>query len=134
MAAETTALWDFGRMLAASVPEEGRGPTAGGRQEGRTAVYGTVARMQVTLENVEKLKALMETVGSRSVEGFAGTYILIPDVWHDEILMVVMFEDRATYVKNANDPAMHEDFLKYRALLEADPEWTDGEWLAYTGS
>lgn len=97
-------------------------------------MYGTVARMQVTLENLEKLKVLMETVESRAVEGYVGNYILIPDVWHDEILMVVMFEDRATYVKNANDPAMHEDFLKYRALLEADPEWTDGEWLAYNRS
>ena len=97
-------------------------------------MYGTIARMQVTLENLDKLKALIEAVEQRAVEGYVGTHMLIPDVWHDEILMVVMFEDRATYVKNANDPAMHEDFLKYRALLETDPEWTDGEWLSFTGS
>lgn len=94
-------------------------------------MYGTVARMKVKYENLEKLRELMQTVESRPVEGYVGTHILVPDTWHDEILMVVMFEDRLSYMKNADDPRMHEDFLRYRALLEEDPEWTDGEWLSY---
>jgi quinol monooxygenase YgiN len=95
------------------------------------AVYGTVARMKVKHDNVEKLRELMQTVESRRVEGFVGTYILVPDTWHDEILMVAMFEDRLSYMKNADDPRMHEDYVKYRALLEEDPEWTDGEWFSF---
>jgi len=96
--------------------------------------YGTVARMKVKHENLEELRELMETVESRPVDGYLGTYVLVPDTWHDEVLMVVMFRDRLSYQKNADDPAMHEDYLKYRALLEGDPEWTDGEWMAFPPS
>lgn len=93
-------------------------------------MYGTIARMKVTSENLEKLQELVKGVEQRPVEGFIGTHVLVPDTWQNEVLMVVMFEDRTSYVKNANDPAMHEDYEKYRALLEADPEWTDGEWVS----
>jgi len=37
------------------------------------------------------------------------------------------FEDRATYDKNADDPAQHQRYREYRALMEDDPEWHDGE-------
>jgi len=94
-------------------------------------MYGTVARMKVKHENLEKLRELMATVESRPVQGYVSTHVLVPDTWQDEVLMVVMFEDRLSYMKNADDPAMHEDFLKYRALLEDDPEWNDGEWLSF---
>ena len=40
-----------------------------------------------------------------------------------------MFDDKESYTKNADDPAQHQDYLKMRALLEDDPEWTDGEWV-----
>ena len=45
-----------------------------------------------------------------------------------------MFDDRDAYMKNADDPAQHEDYLKLRALLDADPEWIDGEWWSFGGS
>ena len=31
---------------------------------------------------------------------------------------------------NADNPAQHQWYLKLRDLLEADPEWTDGEYLS----
>jgi quinol monooxygenase YgiN len=94
-------------------------------------VYGTVARMKIQREKVDELRALMESVLDRPVEGFRGSHVLIPDDGRDEIVMVAFFDDKATYTKNADDPRMHEDYLKYRALLDADPEWTDGEWITY---
>jgi antibiotic biosynthesis monooxygenase (ABM) superfamily enzyme len=97
----------------------------------RTAVYGTIARMKVKAGKLDELKAVMEETENREVPGYQGTHVLIPDTFQDEILMVVFFDDRASYMKNANDPAMHEDYLRYRALLEDDPEWTDGEWVSH---
>ena len=41
--------------------------------------------------------------------------------------MQAIFEDRATYDANADDPKQHEMYVKYRALLEEEPEWHDGE-------
>ena len=104
-------------------------PLIGDREGGH--VYGTIARMKVTKDNLEKLQALMEEVEQREVPGFRSSHILVPDEWNDEVLMVVFFDDKATYVANADDPRMHEDYLRYRALLEAEPEWTDGEWITY---
>jgi hypothetical protein len=33
---------------------------------------------------------------------------------------------------NANDPEQHQWYLKIRELLEADPEWEDGEFVSVT--
>ena len=91
-------------------------------------MYGTVARMKVKRENLEKLQSLMmEQQGGRQVAGFRASHVLIPDAWNDEIVLLAIFDDKATYEANADDPAQHEDYVKYRALLEAEPEWTDGE-------
>ena len=35
--------------------------------------------------------------------------------------------DREAYERNADDPAQHERYVEYRALLEDEPEWHDGE-------
>jgi antibiotic biosynthesis monooxygenase (ABM) superfamily enzyme len=91
-------------------------------------VYGTIARMKVKRENVDALRELMATTGSRQVPGYRETHVLIPDQAQDEIWLVVFFDDKASYMKNADDPAMHEEYVRYRALLDADPEWHDGEW------
>ena len=40
--------------------------------------------------------------------------------------LIAVFEDRATYEKNADDPAQHERYVAYRALMEDEPEWHDG--------
>ena len=37
-----------------------------------------------------------------------------------------MFEDEASYKKNAASPEQDKEFRAYRALLEGDPEWIDG--------
>lgn len=94
-------------------------------------MYGTVARMKIQQERFDELRAVMDEIGARSVPGFRGTHFLFPSDGRDEVLMVVYFEDRESYMKNADDPAMHDDYMKYRALLDADPEWFDGEWVTY---
>jgi hypothetical protein len=43
--------------------------------------------------------------------------------------MFAVFEDRASYDKNADDPAMNDQYMEYSALMEGDPEWHDGEIL-----
>lgn len=91
-------------------------------------MYGTIARMKIQREKVDELRAVMTELQGRTAEGFRATHVLIPDDGRDEIIMAVFFDDKASYMKNADDPKMHEDFMKYRALLDADPEWTDGEW------
>jgi hypothetical protein len=93
-------------------------------------VYGTIARLKVSRENLDKLDELTKEQTSRDVAGFRSASLLVPDEREDEAWLVVFFDDKASYMKNADDPAQHQDYLKMRALLEADPEWIDGEWKA----
>ena len=94
-------------------------------------MYGTIARLKVSGDNRAKLEALSAEQMRRDVAGFRSASVLTPDERDDEVYLVVMFEDKDSYMKNADDPAQHEDYLKMRALLDADPEWIDGEWTFF---
>ncbi|GIV00674.1 MAG: hypothetical protein KatS3mg014_2289 [Actinomycetota bacterium] len=94
-------------------------------------MYGTVARMKVKRENLEALQRELGAEDYPGIPGFRSSHLLIPDEWNDEVIISVFFDDEASYRRNADDPAMHERYLRYRALLEADPEWTDGEWRSF---
>jgi quinol monooxygenase YgiN len=89
-------------------------------------MYGTCARMVVKKENREALRAVFQEEGGREIKGQTGTYVLMEND-SDNVWLLAIFEDRATYDANADDPKMHETYVKYRALLEEDPEWHDGE-------
>ena len=48
------------------------------------------------------------------------------------VMMAVVFESKEAYVANATDPAQDRWYQKFRALLASDPEWNDGEVIAFT--
>jgi quinol monooxygenase YgiN len=89
-------------------------------------MYGTCARMVVKKENRDALRAVFQEDEASNVKGYVASYVLMEND-SDNVWLLAIFEDRATYDANADDPKMHETYLKYRALLEEDPEWHDGE-------
>ena len=94
-------------------------------------MYGTVAKTKVKAENRDKLRELFKTERSeRQVPGYVTSYMLYENDSDDAWLFAV-FEDRATYEKNAADPAQDAEYRKYRALMESEPEWHDGEIESY---
>ncbi|HLB61259.1 MAG TPA: antibiotic biosynthesis monooxygenase [Actinomycetota bacterium] len=89
-------------------------------------MYGTVARTRVKPENRAKLREVFEQQSYVNVPGYVTSYVL----WQndgDAAWMFAVFEDRESYEKNAGDPAQNERYLEYRALMEEEPEWHDGE-------
>ena len=88
-------------------------------------MYGTCARMRVKAENVETLQKVMDEQMSVPVPGYVKSYVLSEND-SDAHWLFVIFEDRASYDKNADDPAQNERYMAMRGLLEADPEWHDG--------
>ena len=88
-------------------------------------MYGTVAKMRVRPENVATLREVMARQSAAPMAGFVATHVLQEND-SDVFWMMAVFEDRETYDRNADDPAMHERYVEYRALLEEDPEWHDG--------
>ncbi|HZD18231.1 MAG TPA: antibiotic biosynthesis monooxygenase [Actinomycetota bacterium] len=91
-------------------------------------MFGTVGRGRIQEENREKLLDVMRKYEGVRIPGHRRTEVMFPENRPDEVLIAVWFEDANSYWKNAEDPAQHERYLEYRALLEGDPEWSDGEW------
>jgi quinol monooxygenase YgiN len=89
-------------------------------------MYGTVARIRVKPENREAFKQVTEGQGYDEVPGYVTSYLLFENDG-DTRWMLAIFTDREAYERNADDPAQHERYVAYRALLEDEPEWHDGE-------
>jgi len=82
--------------------------------------------MKVKAENRQKLRDLIQGQEYTSVQGFVRSFVLYENDG-DVAWLFAVFSDRATYEKNADDPAQDARYQEYRALLEEDPEWHDGE-------
>jgi len=89
-------------------------------------MYGTVARTRVKPENRDQLREVVKRQLEGGIPGLVKSYVLHEND-SDVSWLFAIFEDRASYEKNADDPAQNERYLEYRALMEEDPEWHDGE-------
>jgi quinol monooxygenase YgiN len=98
-------------------------------------MYGTVARMRTKPGMGAQLEALTAEYESLPVEGFVATHVYRLDTDPDDYYLVVMFEDRESYHRNASDPAQDERYQRMRAVLAEDPKWHDGEivWSSSPG-
>ena len=92
-------------------------------------MYGTIAHLHVKAGMEDKLRQAMETMEGRDVDGFVASYVYRLDKDPRELMLVALFTDRATYVRNADDPAQDVAYRQLRELLESDPEWHDGEGI-----
>jgi quinol monooxygenase YgiN len=89
-------------------------------------MYGTVAKTRVKPENREKLRDVMKKQSAAVIPGFVAAHML----WEndgDTAWLFAIFADRESYDRNADDPAQNERYEEYRALMEDEPEWHDGE-------
>ncbi len=96
-------------------------------------MYGTVARLRVKPGQEEALVALNQRwLRERKPEaaGFIADYALKADRGGGEWFVLVIFDSEKHYRQNAADPEQHRLYEAMRALLESDPEWSDGEILS----
>ncbi len=63
------------------------------------------------------------------VGGAVSGYLFRPRTAPDQLVGVAVFDSEASYRKNATDPAQHQWYGDLRLMLEADPEWDDGDIL-----
>jgi heme-degrading monooxygenase HmoA len=97
-------------------------------------MYGTVARIQAKPGMGDRLRDLTASYDELDVPGFVATYLYRLDTGEDDYYLVVAFEDRESYRRNAEDPAQDERYRQMRELLVEDPRWHDGEIVWSSGS
>jgi len=98
-------------------------------------MYGTIFRFQAKPGRDADIKQLMEgdvAEGDRLKKaGMRASYLFKLD--NGGYMGVAVFEDKERYVANANDPAQDRWYRRFRDMIQADPEWNDGEIVAATG-
>lgn len=93
-------------------------------------MYGTLGRMKPKAGMRDELIRMMSAPpDGAAANGYRGSYLLKADE-DDEVVVAVMYDDKDAYFAMVHDPKTDENFGKIMALLEAEPSWTDGEWLA----
>ncbi len=92
-------------------------------------MYGTIARLRVRAGAEEQLASWSRSAGTRPINGWLASYVYRADADPRELWLVVVFESREAYLVNAESDKQDAEYRRLRALLEADPEWHDGEVL-----
>ena len=90
-------------------------------------MYGTIARMQFKPGAESRMNEVMREYESVEIPGSISTHVYRMDQNPNEFYMVVMFQDRESYRRNAENPAQHQRYLRMMDMLVTEPEWHDGE-------
>src|SRR5947209_10278885 len=96
-------------------------------------MYGTVADLKVKPGKTNDLIAWAdrwEAERGSKLAGYVNTYTLVTDGDSGHVLVMAVFDSKASYQANAADPAMNDWYEQMRAMLTADPIWNDGEITA----
>ncbi|MBI2305641.1 MAG: hypothetical protein HYU86_12955 [Chloroflexi bacterium] len=93
-------------------------------------MYGTVARIRVKTGQESVLIAKLQQWNKErkpKVKGAIAGYLFRLDSDPQDMIMVAVFQDKDTYLANADDPEQDRWYREMRQHLEADPIWQDGE-------
>ena len=96
-------------------------------------MYGTIFRMKVKPGHGQRVIDIFndwERDRKPKTKGAIGGFLFRPEVEPSELIGVAIFQDKESYVANAD---IHEQDTWYRLLreqLESDPVWEDGEYVA----
>jgi quinol monooxygenase YgiN len=90
-------------------------------------MYGTVARVRVQEAYADHFLENMNEIQVGRAPGQVAVYVYQMDKNSREYYLVAMFENKESYFANANSPEQGERFTKMMEMLEAEPEWHDGE-------
>lgn len=93
-------------------------------------MYGTLGRMKPKAGRRDELVAMLNRApAGAAANGYRASYVLKAEEGED-VVVAVMYDDKDAYVVMVHDPQTDENFGKVMELLEEEPVWTDGEWLA----
>jgi quinol monooxygenase YgiN len=83
--------------------------------------------MKVKPGKADEFIALNNDMGNNKPKGMVAVHVYRMDSNPDEFMLAVLFQDKESYVANANSPEQDKEYQAMRALLAQDPHWHDGE-------
>ena len=96
-------------------------------------MYGTIARFRIKPGVKDEFVKAMDSFGDAMIAGWVEDYYFQMDNDPDEFYLVAIFQDKETYMANADSAEQHERYLVFRSFLTEDPEWHDGFIASGTG-
>jgi quinol monooxygenase YgiN len=90
-------------------------------------MYGTIAKFRMNADHLPALQAMAGEGGP--APGQAQVFIMKADADPREFWLVAIFDSEEAYRANADSPEQDEFYRKWRAMLDADPEWHDGAFM-----
>ncbi|RPJ01118.1 MAG: hypothetical protein EHM39_03765 [Chloroflexi bacterium] len=92
--------------------------------------FGTVARLHLKPNMLDRFFAYGEEQQRRTdISGGVAMIVFQSDTDPLEIYLVVVAESEEQYRAQAASPEQHQEYLRMREMLQADPEWHDGQVL-----
>lgn len=89
-------------------------------------MYGTVAKLKVKPDGLEKLRNWSPEEDDRN-SGAVAVYAFQMDDDPNEVYTVAVFESKEAYMANADSPEQDKRYRQMLKWLEGEPEWHDGE-------
>ena len=89
-------------------------------------MYGTIATLNIKNGHEDQLIDLFNSTGK--APGQIAWLLMNPDN-QKELIGVAVFESKEVYFKNAERPETNEMYENFVEHLEAEPTWTDGEFV-----
>ena len=96
-------------------------------------MYGTIMRARVKPDRREDYERMMTEMAPTETPGFIGVQVGWEDRDPNSIVLVVVFKDKESYVRNSEAAGTDEMYRKQLEYLEAEPQWIDVNWAQYIG-
>ena len=90
-------------------------------------MYGTIARMRVKPGMWDKLVAVTAAEDRLNIPGHKDTKLYRMDADSNECYLVVVFDSKEAYDRNADSPEQDARYREFVQFLDGEPEWHDGE-------
>jgi quinol monooxygenase YgiN len=90
-------------------------------------MYGSVSRWRVKDGKQQELEQLADELMRNRPSGARAVYVYHSDADPREYWVAGVFESREAYSSNSSTPEQDARFRQLRGLMDADPEWHDGE-------
>ena len=97
-------------------------------------MYGTIMRARVKPDRREEYVQLMSELTPDPATGFVGVQVGWEDKDPNGLVLVVVFKDKESYTRNAQEPGTDENYRKQLEFLEGEPQWIDVNWAEYLGA